>query len=51
MRFSATGAKFFPESISDLNGERKVLVQGDTEALFPMSIWMGENLIKNVYDK
>lgn len=51
MHFSATGARFFPESISDLNGERKVLVQGATEALFPMSIWMGDKLIKNIYDK
>lgn len=51
MHFSATGARFFPESISDLNGERKVLVQGATEALFPMSIWMEDNLIKNIYDK
>lgn len=51
IKFSATGVKFFPEEISYLSGERKVLVQGERWSSVPIGIWMGEKLIKNVYDK
>ena len=51
LKLTSAGAKIYPDSLSYLSWERKFFVQEFSGDLFPISIWEGEKLIKNVYEK
>ena len=51
LKITSAGAKIYPDSLSYLSWERKIFVQEFSGTVFPISIWEGEKLIKNVYEK